>query len=178
MTLFVVAGIYLINQKSGWLWVGMVVTFFGELVQLWAASHLRKDKALATSGPYSFIRNPMYFGRFFVLLGFMIMIQQAWWTKTQAMNIPLLVVGYVVLFALYVYSRVGREEARLRGIFGEDYIHYCKEVRRFLPRLRPYTKAASQRLQWSRIVANHEYLNMVAVLFVFGLIIIRLSLKF
>ncbi|MEN6520672.1 MAG: isoprenylcysteine carboxylmethyltransferase family protein [Armatimonadota bacterium] len=178
MILFVAVGVYLINRKTDWLWVGMVVTFFGELMQLWAASHLRKDKALATSGPYSYIRNPMYFGRFFVLLGFIIMIQQAWWTNTQIMNIPTLVVGYIVLFALYVYSRVGREEDRLRGIFGEDYINYCKEVRRFLPRLTPYPKAATQRLQWSRIVANHEYLNMVAVVFVFGLIVIRLNLKF
>lgn len=178
MTLFVAVGVYLINRKTDWLWVGMVATFFGELMQLWAASHLRKDKALATSGPYSYIRNPMYFGRFFVLLGFMIMIQQAWWEKTQVMNVPLLVVGYIILFALYVYSRIGREEERLRGIFGEDYIHYCNEVCRFRPRLTPYSKASSTRLQWAKIVANHEYLNMVAVIFVFGLIIIRLSLKF
>jgi len=177
MALFVAAGIYLIKSQSVWLWIGMGVTFFGELMQLWAASHLRKDKQLATSGPYSYIRNPMYFGRFFVLLGFIIMIQQAWWAKTQVMNIPIIVVGYILLFAYYVYSRVGREEERLRGIFGEDYIHYCKEVRRFLPRLRPYSKAAQQRLQWSQIVANHEYLNMLAVLFVFGLIVLRLNIK-
>lgn len=178
MTLFVAAGIYLIKSKTNWLWVGMGVTFLGELVQLWAASHLHKDKALAASGPYSYIRNPMYFGRFFVLLGFIIMIQQAWWTNTQVMNIPIIVVGYIAIFAYYVYSRVGREEERLRGIFGEDYIHYCGEVRRFLPRLRPYSRAAHQRLQWSKIVANHEYLNMVAVIFVFGLIIVRLNMKF
>ena len=175
MTAFVLAGVYLINKQSVWLWIGMAVTLLGELIQLWAASQLRKDRVLATSGPYAHVRNPMYFGRFFVLLGFIVMIQQAWWAKTQVFNIPLIVVGYVVLFTLYVGSRVGREEARLLGIFGEDYAGYCQEVRRFLPRLRPYPGTSGQRLQWSQIVANHEYLNMVAVILVFGLILIRLK---
>jgi hypothetical protein len=120
----------------------------------------------------------MYFGRFFVLLGFMIMIQQAWWNKTQVANIPLIVVVYVAVFAYYVSTRVGREEARLRGIFGEDYDHYCKEVRRFIPRLHPYSNTSGQRLKWSQIVANHEYLNMIAVIFVFALIIIRQQINF
>jgi len=174
MTAFVVTGIYLIHTQTYWLWIGMVVTLFGEFMQLWAASHLKKDKALATSGPYSHVRNPMYFGRFFVLLGFIIMIQQAWWAQTLVFNIPLLVVGYVVIFAIYVNGRVGREEARLRGIFGEDYIHYCNEVPRFFPKLRPYSRSAKQNWQWARIIANHEYLNMVAAVFVFGLIIVRI----
>lgn len=175
MTAFVAAGIYLIKSQTIWLWVGMMVTFIGELIQLWAASHLRKDRALATSGPYSHVRNPMYFGRFFVLLGFIIMIQQAWWKETQVSNIPLLVICYVIIFVLYVYSRIGREEERLRGIFGEDYVRYCSEVNRLLPRLRPYPQALPQRLQWSQIVANHEYLNLIAVVFVFGVILIRLN---
>lgn len=178
MTAFVIFGIYLIKSQSVWLWVGMAVTFVGELIQLWAASHLRKDKALATSGPYSYVRNPMYFGRFFVLFGIIIMIQQAWWSITQYFNIPLIVVGYVILFALYVYSRIDREELRLARIFGEDYILYRGEVRRLLPRLRPYSHAVNRRFKWSQIVANHEYLNLLAILLVFGLILIRLKLNF
>jgi protein-S-isoprenylcysteine O-methyltransferase Ste14 len=174
MTAFVLFGVYLIKSASMWLWIGMGVTFVGEIFQLWAASQLRKDKVLCTSGPYAHVRNPMYCGRFLVLLGFMIMIQQAWWTKTSLFHLPMLVIGYYIIFALYVRPRVGREEARLRGIFGEEYINYCKEVPRFFPRLRPYSKTSGQKWAWAKIVANHEYLNMVAVIIVFAIIVARI----
>lgn len=175
MTAFVLLGVYLIRQASAWLWIGMGVTFAGEIGQLWAASQLRKDKALGTSGPYAHVRNPMYCGRFLVLLGFMIMIQQAWWSRTALFQVvPSIVVAFVVIFALYVTARVSREEPRLREIFGEDYIRYCNEVPRFFPRLRPYSQTTGQKWQWAKIIANHEYLNMVAVLFVFAIVVIRI----
>lgn len=176
MAAYVLLGVYLIKSQSLWLWIGMLITFVGEIFQLWAASQLRKDKVLGTSGPYSHVRNPMYFGRFWVLFGFMVMIQQAWWKETSAFSLPLLVIGYVILFTAYVRSRVGREEDRLRGLFGQDYIDYCKEVPRFVPRLRSYSKTQGKSWEWSQIVANHEYLNMVAVILVYGLIIARISL--
>jgi len=176
MVAFVAAGIYLIERESMWLWAGMAITLFGEAIQLWSASHLSKDKTLATSGPYSYVRNPMYLGRFFVLLGFVAMIQQAWWTQAQICHIPMVVVGYIVLFALYAKGRVGREEARLRVLFGEDYALYCREVPRFLPRIRPYRRASAQRARWAQIAANNEYLNLIAVLAVLALILIRLRI--
>ena len=165
MTAFILVGVYFIREETPMLWIGMAVTLFGEFFQLWAASHLRKDKSLATSGPYSHVRNPMYFGRFFVLLGFTIMI--GW--------IPL-IVGYIIIFVLYVRGRVGREENRLRRIFGEDYENYCLEVPRFFPRLRPYSKASSEKWQWSKLANNHEYLNLIAALAVFALILVRIRL--
>lgn len=176
MTLFVLVGIYFVKEASVWLWIGMGVTLIGEFIQLWAASQLRKDKVLGTSGPYAHVRNPMYVGRFFVLLGFMVMIQQAWWKETEVFQIPMLVAAYVIIFALYARGRVSREEERLRQIFGEDYARYCREVRRFFPKLRPYSRTAGQSWQWSKIAANHEYLNLVAVLFVFALVVLRLKL--
>jgi protein-S-isoprenylcysteine O-methyltransferase Ste14 len=176
MTALVAAGIYYIKQENNWLWLGMAVTLLGEANQLWAASHLRKDKNLATSGPYSHVRNPMYFGRFFVLLGFVLMIQGSQPSLLIAGVIPVLPVVYVLGFTWYVRARVGREEARLRGIFGEDYAHYCQEVPRFIPRLRPYSRAASERWQWSKLATNHEYLNLVAVIVVYALILVRINM--
>ncbi|MBI2843533.1 MAG: isoprenylcysteine carboxylmethyltransferase family protein [Armatimonadetes bacterium] len=174
MGAFVIIGIYFVDRASVWLWIGMATSLFGELVQLWSASHIKKDMVLAISGPYSHVRNPMYFGRFFVLLGFLIMIQQAW-TEAIVFSIPSLIVAYLIIFAIYVNGRVCREEARLRVIFGDDYSHYCSEIRRFLPRLHPYSRSAPRRWQWSQIVANHEYLNLLAVIVVFALVIARVN---
>jgi protein-S-isoprenylcysteine O-methyltransferase Ste14 len=174
MTALILIGIYYITSETLWLWIGMGSTLLGEFIQLWAASHLRKDMSLATSGPYSHVRNPMYFGRFFVLLGFVLMIQGAQ-PKLWVVGIPVLLVIYVIGFVWYVYARVGREEARLRGIFGKPYEDYCKEVRRFLPRLRPYSGAAPEKWQWSKLANNHEYLNLIAVIVVFAVILVRIK---
>ena len=146
------------------LWPGMLAATVGEAIQVWAASQLRKDKELATSGPYAHVRNPMYFGRFFVGLGVIMMIHNVWITTV-----------YAVCFVVYVTARVGREEARLRGIFGEAYDRYCSEVRRFLPRLIPYRDSAGVKAQWSGVVRNHEYRNVLALFALFALICARVE---
>ena len=59
-------------------WIALPVVLFGEALQMWAASHLVKQSHLTTSGPYSFVRNPMYTGRFFVGLGCVLMAWNPW----------------------------------------------------------------------------------------------------
>lgn len=154
---------YLHSMK--YFWIGLPVCVFGELVQMWATSHLHKDKKLTISGPYSHIRNPMYFGRFFVGLGLFIMTAN-----------PYLVAIYVVAYVVYVYSRVGREESRLRGIFGEPYIHYCSEINRFLPKIKPYSRSENRKASWKQMCINHEHLVAIGVAAVLVLIYFRLML--
>ena len=55
---------YLVDR--GPMWPGLLVVAFGEFFQLWAAAHLHKNVNMVKSGPYRLVRNPMYFGRFFV----------------------------------------------------------------------------------------------------------------
>ncbi|MCL5103044.1 MAG: hypothetical protein M1133_02865 [Armatimonadetes bacterium] len=134
-------------------WYGAPVALLGELIQMWATSHLHKDTRFTISGPYSHVRNPMYFGRFFVGLGIFIMT----WS-------PCLIITYVVLYAIYGPLRVRREERRLSEIFAPDYQHYCGEVRRWLPRLKPYSKSENRRAAWSQVCANHEQIVALGVI--------------
>lgn len=136
-------------------WYGAPVAVLGELIQMWAGSQLHKDQHLTISGPYSHVRNPMYIGRFVLGLGFFI-ITARWY----------LIAGYVILFAAYAHLRVAREESRLRVIFEPDYQHYCSEIRRWLPRLKPYSRSESKNASWAQVCANHENINMLGVLVV------------
>jgi len=109
-----------------WLWPGATVAISGELLQMWCFACLRKDRMLCTNGPYAFCRNPMYIGRFFMMLGIVLLLGNPW------------VVGlFVVAYTYYVVNRVEREEAKLRECLGEPYEEYCRQVNRFLPSLRP-----------------------------------------
>jgi len=145
-------------------WYGVPVAIFGELIQMWATSHLHKDEHLTISGPYSHLRNPMYTGRFFLGLGFFIMTGNIY-----------LVAGYVVLFAIYAHMRVNREEDRLKVIFSPKYQEYCDEIRRWFPRIKPYSGSESRRASWSQVCANHEQIVAIGVLVVLALVYVRIE---
>ncbi|MDH5220319.1 MAG: hypothetical protein OEW94_03705, partial [Betaproteobacteria bacterium] len=57
-----------------WLWPGFLVSMIGELVQLWCFASLDKNRDLACNGPYTLVRNPMYLGRFLIVLGMVMLL--------------------------------------------------------------------------------------------------------
>jgi protein-S-isoprenylcysteine O-methyltransferase Ste14 len=91
-------------------------------------------KKLVISGPYRFVRNPMYVGMAFVFLGQAIVFPHIT-TVMLTMTAILLVV--VTVFVMRV------EEPALRRLFGADYEDYCRHVGRWIPRLSPFDKAGS-----------------------------------
>ena len=49
---------------------GSVLLAVGELIRFWALGFVeKKGQKLAMSGPYGFVRNPLYVGNFFLGLG-------------------------------------------------------------------------------------------------------------
>ena len=90
-------------------------------------------RKLVISGPYRFVRNPMYFGMGLVLIGEAIVFP----------NITLLMLGLTAALFLFVTAfEIVYEEPTLRRTFGTDYEAYCRAVRRWIPRLRPWYSAA------------------------------------
>jgi len=81
-----------------------------------------KDGELATQGPYSVVRNPLYIGNFLGAAGF-----------GFAVELPHLGVLIALLFAAFYPAVVAREEARLAELFGERYRRYCACVPRWIP---------------------------------------------
>lgn len=158
------AGVLGFIYKKETFWYGVAVAIVGELIQMWATSHLHKDTKFTISGPYSHVRNPMYFGRFFVGLGIFIMTGNLY-----------LIVGFIVLYSIYGNLRVRREERRLCEIFAPNYQDYCSEVHRWMPRLKPYSKSETRRAKWSQVCANHEQIVAFGILVVLALIYLRID---
>lgn len=154
----------LIHDRAAFWW-GVPCVIAGELVQVWASSHLSKNTVFTVSGPYSHVRNPMYIGRFTLMLGLFVMT-----------GIVPLVLAYVVLFAWYAQVRVKREERRLQRIFAPDYQQYCSAVKRWLPRLQPYSGAAARYARWSQACVNNEHWNLLAVAALLALIYARIQM--
>ena len=85
----------------------------------------RKEHQLVTSGPYRWVRNPLYsLGTAFII---------AFGTIADRWFVIVMAVLAFVLLAL----RLPNEEAHLIGKFGDEYHEYMKRTGRYLPRLKP-----------------------------------------
>ncbi len=78
---------------------------------------------LVRSGPYTFVRNPMYLALFLMISGEALLFH-SWWLIVYL----LLLITWAHLFVVKV------EEPRLRSRFGASYQNYLRTVPRWLPR--------------------------------------------
>jgi protein-S-isoprenylcysteine O-methyltransferase Ste14 len=106
-------------------WIGLLLTLLGYGVSLWALWHLRGAFAImaearrtVTSGPYRYIRHPLYLGEMLTLLGLCLMI---------GTGIALL---FWVTFTALQLTRARIEEAKLARQFDEYRVY--REQTRFI----------------------------------------------
>ncbi len=115
--------LYISNPGPLSLAAGLPIAVTGLLFRAAAAGVIRKNRELATGGPYRFTRNPLYFGSFLLTLGFAVM-------GATVVGALLLIVPFTV-----VYSRViKREERELESLFSENFARFRNSVPLFFPR--------------------------------------------
>jgi len=122
--------------------VGLPISVMGLALRAWAAGHLEKNRTLAESGPYAYVRNPLYIGTLAVASGFVIASRQ--WV---------LAILFAAVFLLIYLPVVELEEQHLRSLFPE-YADYAKRVPRLWPRV---GRSGDKRFQWSVYLRNQEY---------------------
>ena len=112
--------------------LGIVLVVLAFIPPIWAVMLFRRadteinptspaNRALVTSGPYQFTRNPMYLGLVTLSLGIAVWIG-AW---------PMLIVPLAV-FATANWVHIPFEEAKMRRQFGAAYEDYAARVRRWV----------------------------------------------
>lgn len=131
----------------------------GLAIRAWSAGSIRKDRELATGGPYAHTRNPLYLGSF--LLGTGAVVAGGLWV-------------FVALFAVFfwtVYGAAMREEAAgLRERFGESYERYADAVPLFLPRPTPYRAAQRSGFDKALYMRNREWEALLGLMAAFALL--------
>jgi protein-S-isoprenylcysteine O-methyltransferase Ste14 len=102
---------------------GLPVAAAGLALRAWAAGHLAKNQRLATSGPYGYLRNPLYLGTALVAAGLAIASRQA-----------LLAALFAAFFVLVYLPAIQLEEEYLGKLFPE-HAAYAERVRMLWPSL-------------------------------------------
>lgn len=151
---FLLLALFLWLAKPTWLslFLGLPASALGLLLRAWAAGHLRKNEQLVQSGPYAWVRNPLYLGTALTAGGL----------TTAAADWRLFALTCVVFLLVYLPA-VQLEEQHLKDLF-PTYWEYALRVPAFLPR-RPKTPTPS-RFQWSCYWRNQEYKAALAYLLV------------
>lgn len=153
-----------------WEIVCISVSFFGLVIRAVTVGHVPKGtsgrntkkqlaESLNTTGIYSLLRNPLYLGNYFMMLGvMMVMAVNAWW-------LPIL---FTLAFWLYYERIIMAEEAFLAEQFGEEYTRYAARTSAFVPNFRHWVEPE---LPFSpRSVLRREYSGFFALVSVMYLL--------
>jgi protein-S-isoprenylcysteine O-methyltransferase Ste14 len=116
--------------------IGIILMAFGGiLVLICVAVFIIKGKGtpavfdppteFVATGPYAYVRNPMYIGGFVLLTGFGL-----YHTSISIVILSVILIGLFHLFVVFV------EEPSLEKLFGKSYLEYKKQVNRWIPKFK------------------------------------------
>jgi protein-S-isoprenylcysteine O-methyltransferase Ste14 len=163
---FAILYFWLARPTGLFLALGAAIVVPGLLIRALASGHVRKNEALATSGPYAYTRNPLYLGSLLIGIGFAV-AARSWW-----IGIALV----VMFFAIYV-PVIRAEEEFLRPKFPE-FEEYAKNVPRMLPRItsRSGAQAPGEGFSFELYRKHREYNALIGTLAMFAAMIAKMML--
>ena len=144
-------------------YAGLVVAVIGEGIRVWAAGHLEKSREVTTSGPYRWMRHPLYVGSSILALGIVI-----------AAKSYLLGALAVLYLGTTITAAIRSEEAFLRRAFGDAYDRYARAETNGAAEGRQADSV--RRFSLERAVRNKEYRAVLGVLAGFGLLALRVRI--
>lgn len=121
---FLFAAFYIWRARPIWLTilVGLLVACLGLVLRALAAGQVKKDRELTTTGPYAYVRNPLYLGSILLGIGFAVAARDFW-----------IFLFLIVYFALIYVPVIQGEQKYLRSQF-PAYADYTRSVPSLLPR--------------------------------------------
>lgn len=128
---------------------GAVIACAGAALRLWAAGHVEKSREVTSSGPYRFIRHPLYLGSTIIGLGVAVAAGHLW--------LGLAIVTYL---AATLTAAMRAEEAHLREKFGDAYDQYASQQ----------VPVSTRAFSWERAWRNREHHALAGLVAGFSLL--------
>ena len=167
---FLILALLFEKPRIGFVALGCFFIVFGELIRIYSVSFIggisrtRKGSLggkLVTEGAFSLVRNPLYVGNFFIILGVCLFSSVPW----------LILLGIAFFCAQYYYI-VQYEEGLLEERFGEEYHSYKMTVPAWIPHKLP----TLDEVQWPQTFSpalRSEKRTFMAIAAVMILMILR-----
>ena len=136
-------------------WIaGLALIVAGEAIRFWSVHHIgaisrtRSDRLgpLVATGPFAFVRNPLYIGNIALWAGFAVIAQLLW-----------LAPAIVLLLAFEYHAIVRWEEELLATRLGDSYRQYLTRVPRWLPSWTgPAVSASTAPFSWRQTLFSER----------------------
>jgi protein-S-isoprenylcysteine O-methyltransferase Ste14 len=131
-----------LSGAARWRWIAAVPSGLGFAVALrcvWdfgrtghgTPAPIAPPQRLVVVGFYRYVRNPMYVGFITGWVGLWVIFARA--------NLAAIIVAAIVVVGVDLFVHL-YEEPTLRKKFGAEYEEYCRNVRRWLPRMHAWAK--------------------------------------
>jgi protein-S-isoprenylcysteine O-methyltransferase Ste14 len=147
MPLFIGAVLLVIfaDPNPAGIFIGVFLIAFGEGIRIWAAGHLQKNEILTVTGPYAYVKNPLYVGSILISAGFCILGD----------NIYLLAALMFAFCFHYIPYKKRIEGDRLRERFGARFDDYDQNVPEYIPKWTRYSEERAS-WRWRNFIENSE----------------------
>ena len=152
---------WMAEPEAQWVPLAIVAVSVGAAIRAWAAGTVFKNEILATTGPYSIVRHPLYVGNILIFIGFNLLINEAWaWLVT-------------VSFLWFFYPpAINYEDGKLEGLFGQQW----RDWRNRTPALIPArVQWGALRSEWS--IGLFAGRNGELVIFLFTMVCLALAIR-
>jgi protein-S-isoprenylcysteine O-methyltransferase Ste14 len=159
---FAIVYVWLVRPTPLSILAGALIVLPGIALRALASGHVKKNEELTTTGPYAYVRNPLYLGSLIMALGF-----------TVAARSPWILLIMVAMFVAIYLPVIRAEETYLRQVF-TSFDDYAQNVPRLLPRLRAYHRGGSfsSELYWQ----HREYNAILGSAAIIAVLIVKLML--
>lgn len=139
--------------------IGFFVMMLGMFFRAWSSGYIDKDRELATQGPYSLTRNPLYFGN--LLIGAGIAVASNNWLTA------LICAVYYLFFFTFL---IAVERKRMKARFGARYDEWAREANLFFPRIK---RIKNSNFDIALYMKNREYRVLFYSLFVIAVLVVK-----
>lgn len=110
------------EPRASLFWPGVALVAAGATFRLWASGCVKKNRVLATEGPYALVRHPLYVGNVLICAGFCFASGQ-WWSAPVAAAVLL----------LFYPPAIRYEDQKLRELFPDQWEPWAARTRALIP---------------------------------------------
>jgi protein-S-isoprenylcysteine O-methyltransferase Ste14 len=148
------------ETENAWITIplGGVLFLLGFFLRVWAQVHLhyrlKEKKKLTLTGPYMYVRNPIYIGNTLILLGVTVLAELIWF-------VPIMLAACAITY----HKTVLYEESHLSQKYGQGYLDFLRQVPRWMPQFKsagPVDKGGYGKYVIPSIVAELHILTLLA----------------
>ena len=131
-----------------------IIIILGLIIRMYASGFVLKNKELSTTGPYAYVRHPLYTGNILLLTGMAIMNGQVW--------ASLIALSF---FWFYYPTAIEYEDRKLKALFPETWEKWADKTLALTISIGKMHPLELNRWSWRKsLINNYEPVIVIYVL--------------